>query len=1426
MPIFKRKCDSDDESENESKITKKNKNSNGKKREIDVTPDNIFDTTVDDIIGTVEVPISGIKDVEAVNKRMRNKRYASQYKTFGGDTYKLAIQSPGIYIGGYIPVQRSVQVYDFKKKQIIQKYVTLPESCSKFVEEMMGNIADNIDLSRRSNYPLGKVEVKTNKLWIEFYSQGSPFLVAPMPGYTSETFDTTTRNMFGVWGSSDKYNKNIHRSSAGMNGCGAKGVNTFSLKTKLEIGDPETGVVHEIIWKNNMTEIEKNEITPNFIYGKTKVVDEDEDGNEYTKEIYTWYPDPSKKKYKGEAYVKISYMIDFDFFNYGLIENDKVIEHGYQSVDHELFAKICLDTCFTSHIPITFNGELLDYTTISKNASLYFPDGKLPDNHLIYYEYDHNDYDHMTTNQISKMLECPTDIKQIPRAEVLLIDNPKNGFKHAYANGIYNCDGGEHYEACMEDFGRPVIDIVNTGKFKKKEKNEKDKKKEDIEKLRKKFITANKKSSGKQKKDEEKEKKKNHITIKHVKDNLTCFVIYRGLNPTFNGQIKNKLTGFKDIKSSIKFNVTDQHIKEMMNWNWVNVLKEETQIKEYKEILGEGTSGKKVRLSGGKGRPANLAGRRPDLCNLNITEGKSGGEYMNYIIKLMLNGLDTEGSLGLRGKLLNISKIDIKNLLKNEEIVSIIKMLGLELGVDYSIDENFNKLNYHKVTIVADADDDGAHITGLIINFFNKLFPSLLERDFLYHLMTPIIRAFKKKGNKNVCVAKFINQDSCDQWKEINGTRGIKFKYYKGLGSSNKECATDDLLGDDPSPNISFKIDKESSELISTLFEKNIKKRKKWIQKMKSEKVDLKLYDIKKIINGPFKSIKQIEGRKYRDITNFFECDLLRFILTALRRAIPDQRDGLKKVHRQVIDTILREYNWGNNDKDAMKVFKLAAKISEAVDYDHGPVSLEETIFKLGQDYVGANNLPFLHADGMFGSRDKLGKDHAQSRYPGASPSEWVKYVFYKDLHELIERNTNDDGDKTESKTIPSIVPTLLINGKSGVSFGYASKIPPHNPFDICEAIYKLNNGEEINELIPYFKGFTGDVKVIKPWDKIRNKELKDKANIRAKESAKTNYEKTINSADQDFISDEETDEESNDEEYEKDNEENDENDEEEDEENEEEDDTDRDHKNRTEAKGFRVETTGIYNILKEKIVNDIKICDIEVLEIPIGRSLNEYENKMVKMAEKGHLTSIEPKTYIDRKTNIEHIKFIIRDFNHEDGINHRTLKLKSSFPLSNQTLLDENGHPRRFENCNEILKTYHEYMISVFELYISTSKTNLANEIKQYEDKINFINLVKDNIIKLGKMSDEEIDKILLENNIIPENVEKLGYKQCTPKYKEKLLLDLDKTLEQQKFMINNTPQKEWNSRLDIFVNYLEKINYPKRIVKNKIKFVSKSTI
>jgi DNA topoisomerase-2 len=269
--------------------------------------------------------------------------------------------------------------------------------------------------------------------------------------------------------------------------------------------------------------------------------------------------------------------------------------------------------------------------------------------------------------------------------------------------------------------------------------------------------------------------------------------------------------------------------------------------------------------------------------------------------------------------------------MENPEVQNLIKILGIQIGKKY---DNVSQLRYGHVMIMTDQDHDGSHIKGLLINFIQHFWPSLLKLNgFLNEFVTPILKA--TKGND---VRSFFTIPEYEQWAANSNTKGYKIKYYKGLGTSTAKEAKE-YFGRILDHVIDFEyVDDIDFEAIDLAFnKKKADARKEW----------LKTYD--PVTTFVDHSVKQLT---YRDFVNK---ELILFSVADCARSIPSLCDGLKPGQRKILFSCFKRKLRGE-----IKVAQLSGYVAEHSAYHHGEVSLQQTIVSMAQNFVASNNINLL----------------------------------------------------------------------------------------------------------------------------------------------------------------------------------------------------------------------------------------------------------------------------------------------------------------------------------------------------------------------------------------------------------------------------------------------------------------------------------
>ena len=539
--------------------------------------------------------------------------------------------------------------------------------------------------------------------------------------------------------------------------------------------------------------------------------------------------------------------------------------------------------------------------------------------------------------------------------------------------------------------------------------------------------------------------KKIKLKPQQVKNTFNIFVKATLENPTFSSQVKSECTS-KSSNFGSKFEPPKNFIKNVLKTGIADELLALSKFKEMKE-LQKSDGARKSKITGiPKLDDANKAGTaHSGKCTLIVTEGDSAKTLA--VAGLSVVGRDHYGVFPLRGKCKNVRDVSVAQLTSNQEFNDLKKILGLQQGKEYT---SVSELRYGRLMIMTDADNDGSHIKGLILNMIHYFWPSLLKLNFVVSMVTPIIKA--TKGSQ---IKSFYTDSAFRTWYG-DGKQGWKIKYYKGLGTSTSAEAREyfkkiqDLT-------VKFDVDTMTDDSIVLAFDKKkADARKSWLLENTAKDADQ--------LEVPYGSVKQL------DISDFVHKDLVNFSLADLKRSIAHMADGLKPSQRKVMYACFKK-----NLKDEMKVAQLAAFVAEKSAYHHGEVSLADTIVKLANDYTGSNNINLLEPCGQFGTRLMGGKDASQTRYIFTKLTKEARKIF-DPKDDAILNYLDDDGRPIEPDFYMPTLPMVLVNGTEGIGTGFSCYVPPFNPEDIKENIKRILSGDEIVPMRPWFRGFKGVV--------------------------------------------------------------------------------------------------------------------------------------------------------------------------------------------------------------------------------------------------------------------------------------------------------------------------------------------------------------
>ncbi|EOD43202.1 putative dna topoisomerase ii protein [Neofusicoccum parvum UCRNP2] len=550
-------------------------------------------------------------------------------------------------------------------------------------------------------------------------------------------------------------------------------------------------------------------------------------------------------------------------------------------------------------------------------------------------------------------------------------------------------------------------------------------------------------------------KKKNkggfQLKPQHLKNHIFLFVNCLIVNPAFTSQTKEQMTT-KVSQFGSKCSVSDNFLKAIAKTEVVNNILHFAQQKA-DQVLKKSDGGKRMRMNHSKLTDANRAGTKDGYkCTLILTEGDSAS-------LLALAGRatvdpDLFGVFPLRGKMLNVRDASIDQISKNAEIQNIKKFIGLQHKKEYT---DTKSLRYGHIMIMTDQDHDGSHIKGLLINFLQVQFPSLLKIEgFLLEFITPIVKVWKGDPKHPKQLKSFFTMPEYEEWKrDPSHQKGWDHKYYKGLGTSKPEDAVEYFQDLDRHLKEFHTMKDQEAELIDLAFSK--------------KKADARKEWLRNFVPGTYLDMSASKI-SYEDFVNK---ELILFSMVDNLRSIPSVIDGFKPGQRKVLYTCFKR-----NLKKDIKVNELAGFVSGLTNYAYGDASLQQTIVGLAQNFVGSNNINLLEPSGNFGSRIQGGSDAASARYIYTRLSPIARRLFNASDEPLLEHD-QDDGKPIEPTMYVPILPMILVNGADGIGTGWSSSIPNYNPKEIVENLKRRMVGhskEDMVRMMPWFKNWTGTI--------------------------------------------------------------------------------------------------------------------------------------------------------------------------------------------------------------------------------------------------------------------------------------------------------------------------------------------------------------
>jgi len=409
--------------------------------------------------------------------------------------------------------------------------------------------------------------------------------------------------------------------------------------------------------------------------------------------------------------------------------------------------------------------------------------------------------DRHRTSIIGEPICLKTEKDGVPIEVALLYNSDYSENIHSYVNNINTIEGGTHLTGFRIALARTL----------KKYSDEDDQLRKQIEKA------------------------KIEVAQDDFREGLTAIISVKVAEPQFEGQTKTKL-GNSEVNGAVQkavgeamTNFLEEHPKEAHTICEKVILAATARIAARK--ARESVQRKNPMTGGGlPGKLADCSNKDPKECEIFLVEGDSAGGSAKQ-------GRDRhfQAILPLRGKILNVEKVQWHRVFEAESVMNIIQSIGVRFGVDGedSKDANIDKLRYDKIIIMTDADVDGSHIDTLIMTLFYRFMPQVIQGGHLYIATPPLYKCTYKKTSE-YCYTEQQRQAFIDKYVAGNGDdKALHTQRYKGLGEMNPEQLWETTMNPENRllKQVTIENAAEADEIFSMLMGDDVEPRREFIEK-------------------------------------------------------------------------------------------------------------------------------------------------------------------------------------------------------------------------------------------------------------------------------------------------------------------------------------------------------------------------------------------------------------------------------------------------------------------------------------------------------------------------------------------------------------------------------------------------------------------